>query len=132
MNLMPPFLYEKENISFKSFNTKYLCWFFEHKFSLQLYNIYIKTNYEKLLPIIKKSYNLDENSYDFILLQTYLNTMPLIYGHQNIDRTTDNSSNSESLDIQIKDNENEEEKEKKEEQIKDDDIIIEKDYIYDI
>ena len=130
MNLMPPFFYEKENISFKSFNTQYLCWLFEHKFSLELYNIYIKTNYEKLLPIIKKAYNLDENSDDFILVQTYLNTMPLIYGHQNIYRITSDSSNAKSLDDEINDNEIDNKIENREDDIKNDEMIIEKDFIY--
>ena len=130
MNLMPPFFYEKENISFKSFNTQYLCWFFEHKFSLELYNIYIKINYEKLLPIIKKAYNLDENSDDFILVQTYLNTMPLIYGHQNINRITSDSSKAKSLDDEINDNEIDNKIENREDDIKNDEMIIEKDFIY--
>ena len=130
MNLMPPFFYKKENISFKSFNTQYLCWFFEHKFSLELYNIYIKINYEKLLPIIKKAYNLDENSDDFILVQTYLNTMPLIYGHQNINRITSDSSKAKSLDDEINDNEIDNKIENREDDIKNDEMIIEKDFIY--
>ena len=130
MNLMPPFFYKKENILFKSFNTQYLCWFFEHKFSLELYNIYIKINYEKLLPIIKKAYNLDENSDDFILVQTYLNTMPLIYGHQNINRITSDSSNAKSLDDEINDNEIDNKIENREDDIKNDEMIIEKDFIY--
>ena len=130
MNLMPPFFYKKENILFKSFNTQYLCWFFEHKFSLELYNIYIKINYEKLLPIIKKAYNLDENSDDFILVQTYLNTMPLIYGHQNINRITSDSSKAKSLDDEINDNEIDNKIENREDDIKNDEMIIEKDFIY--
>ena len=100
-NLMPPFVYEKEKISFKSFNTQYLCWFFEHKFSLELYNIFIKDNYVSLLDLIKKAYNLSEKSDDYPLLKNYINTMPLIYGKESENRSTAYSSNAKSIDDEI-------------------------------
>ena len=68
-NLMPPFSYDKEKISFKSFNTKYLCWFFEHKFSQELFNIFINKNYDDLTSLIKDAYNLKEDTEDYNLLK---------------------------------------------------------------
>ena len=94
MNLMPPFAYEKENISFKSFNTQYLCWFFDHKFSLELFNIFINIKYDDLLNTIKDDYKLKENSDDFNLLKVYMNSMPMIYGTE-IARSTAFSSKIE-------------------------------------
>jgi len=104
MNLMPPFSYEKENISFKSFNTQYLCWFFEHKFSLELFNIFIKIKYYDLLNKIKEDCKLKENSDDYNLLKVYMNSMPMIYGNE-IARSTAFSSNIAESDIEdIKNN----------------------------
>ena len=104
MNLMPPFSYEKENISFKSFNTQYLCWFFEHKFSLELFNIFIKIKYDDLLKKIKDDCKLKENSDDYNLLKVYMNSMPMIYGNE-IARSTAFSSNIAESDIEdIKNN----------------------------
>ena len=104
MNLMPPFSYEKENISFKSFNTQYLCWFFEHKFSLELFNIFIKIKYNDLLDKIKDDCKLKENSDDYNLLKVYMNSMPMIYGNE-IARSTAFSSNIAESDIEdIKNN----------------------------
>ncbi len=130
-NLMPPFSYEKENISFKSFNTQYLCWFFEHKFALELFNIFIKNNYDDLLQLIENTYNLSEKADDFILLKTYLNTMPLIYGKETQNRSTACSSNDNKPiddEIEIKNNNISIEEEDK----KFDNMIIENDYIHDI
>ncbi len=105
MNLMPPFNYNKENISFKSFNTQYLCWFFEHKFSLELFNIFIKINYDDLLQLVKNTYNLDEETDDYLLLKTYINTMPLIYGNEFHSRSTACSSNdNKPINDEIKNN----------------------------
>ena len=130
-NLMPPFSYEKENISFKSFNTQYLCWFFEHKFALELFNIFIKNNYDDLLQLIENTYNLSEKADDFILLKTYLNTMPLIYGKETQNRSTACSSNDNKPiddEIEIKNNNISIEEEDK----KFDNMIIENDFIHDI
>lgn len=79
-NLMPPFNYAKENKGFKSFNTQYLKWFFEHKFSLELYNLFIKDSYNSLLILLKKSNYLNEGNEDYSLLKIYLKSLPLIYG----------------------------------------------------
>ena len=98
-NLMPPFLYEKEKIYFKSFNTQYLCWFFEHKYSLELYNIFIKEKYEELLNLIKTKYKLEENTDEYNLLKTYINSMPLIYGNENNNRSTAFSSNIDESEV---------------------------------
>jgi hypothetical protein len=102
-NLMPPFKYEKEKekVSFKSFNTQYLCWFFEHKYSLELYNFFIKEKYDNLIHEIKEANNLKENCDDFSLIKNYINTMPLIYGKENQNRSTDCSSNPKPIDDEI-------------------------------
>ena len=100
-NLMPPFDYEKEKLSFKSFNTQYLCWFFEHKFSLELFNIFTKINYYNLLNSIKEAYNLSEESDDYSLLKNYISTMPLIYGKEGQNRLTSSSSNAKPCDDEI-------------------------------
>ena len=104
MNLMPPFSYDKENISFKSFNTKYLCWFFEHKFSLELFNIFIKIKYKELLELIKDDNKLKENSTDYNLLKTYINSMPMIYGNDATRSTAFSSNIAESDQEDIKKN----------------------------
>ena len=101
LNLMPPFNYEKEKASFKSFNTQYLCWFFEHKYSLELFNFFIKENYDNLINEIKEANNLKENCDDFALVKNYINTMPLIYGKENQNRSTDCSSNPKPVDDEI-------------------------------
>ena len=101
LNLMPPFNYDKENISFKSFNTQYLCWFFEHKFSLELFNIFVRDNYQNLLTMIKEAYTLSENSDDYSLLKNYINTMPLIYGKESENRSTAYCSNAKPFDDDI-------------------------------
>jgi hypothetical protein len=100
-NLMPPFNYEKEKVTFKSFNTQYLCWFFEHKYSLELFNFFIKENYDNLIHEIKEANNLKENCDDFSLIKNYVNTMPLIYGKENQNRSTDCSSNPKPIDDEI-------------------------------
>ena len=103
MNLMPPFSYDKEKITFKSFNTQYLCWFFEHKFSLELFNIFIQLKYNDLLELIKVNCKLKEDSEDYNLLKVYLNCMPTIYGHDT--RSTAFSSHiAESDQEEIKNN----------------------------
>jgi hypothetical protein len=135
MNLMPPFFYDKEKISFKSFNTQYLCWFFEHKFSLELFNIFIKNNYDDLLELIVNAYNLNEQSDDFVLLKTYINTMPLIYGKENQNRSTACSSNdNKPIDDEI--NNNQISIEEEDNKICDDNnfgnMILENDFIHDI
>ena len=133
MNLMPPFSYEKENISFKSFNTDYLCWFFEHKFSLELFNIFIKIKYNDLLDKIKDDCKLKENSDDYNLLKVYINSMPMIYGNE-IARSTAFSSKIAESDIEdIKNNkeqmsiEEENSIENKSNNKEDNDMIIEND-----
>ena len=135
MNLMPPFCYDKEKISFKSFNTQYLCWFFEHKFSLELFNIFIKNNYDDLLELIVNTYNLNEQSDDFVLLKTYINTMPLIYGKESQNRSTACSSNdNKPIDDEI--NNNQISIEEEDNKICDDknfgNMILENDFIHDI
>ena len=138
VNLMPPFNYDKEKKSFKSFNTQYLCWFFEHKFALELFNIFIKNYYDDLLKLIINTYNLNEDTEDYLLLKTYINTMPLIYGKENQNRSTACSSNDNKPiedEINNKISIEEEEEKKNDNEICDkkfENMIIENDYIHDI
>lgn len=81
-NLMPPFKYNKEKKEFRSFNTQYLEWFFEHKYSLDLYNIFIKENFNSILLLFGKSYFLTEENEEYSLLRNYINKLPLIYGKE--------------------------------------------------
>ena len=105
-NLMPPFQYDKEKISFKSFNTKYLCWFFEHKYSQELFSIFISKNYDDLTSLIKDAYNLKEDAEDYNLLKIYLNNMPNIYGNESTRSTAFSSHIAESDAEDIKNNDN--------------------------
>ena len=79
-NLMPPFEYDTENVKFKSFNTNYLLWFFGHKHSLELYNIFIENNYDEILEIITKKCKFNKNFDELNLLKSYLYKMPQIFG----------------------------------------------------
>ena len=106
MNLMPPFSYEKENVSFKSFNTEYICWVFEHKYSLELYNIFINLKYNDLLEEITTDRKLKENSKQYNLIKIYLSNMPMIY------RKTE-STRSTAFSINIPESDKEEKKIKK-------------------
>ena len=135
LNLMPPFIYEKEKITFKSFNTQYLCWLFEHKFSSELFNIFIDLNYDIILYYIKKKYSLVEKSEDYILLQNYLYSMPLIYRKENNhNNSTEYSNNLKLFEDEIisnnqidiekeKDNDNENNDKKMINMILEDDLI---------
>ena len=118
MNLMPPFSYEKEDISFKSFNSKYLCWFFDHKYSQELYNIFISKSFDELLNLIMKDYEINEESEDYKLLKIYINTMPMIYGDDT--GSTTFSSNIAESDVDVEENKVKEKKEN-------DSMIIESD-----
>ena len=89
LNLTPPFTYPAEEKEFKSFNTTYMSWVFEHPCSLELYNIFIQSNYNCLLEDFCKQYKLKENDEEFPLLQTYLSTMAVIFG-----TSTSNDSNA--------------------------------------
>ena len=113
-NLMPPFSYEKEKICFKSFNTKYLCWFFEHKFSQELFSIFINQNYNYLLNLVKEAYKLNEDSEDYNLLKVYINSMPMIYGNDGNRSTAFSSNIAENDEEDIKNDNKEKNNNKKE------------------
>ena len=78
-NLMPPFNYLTEKKEFKSFNTTYMSWIFEHKYSIELYNIFIKFSFENLCEHFKFIYHLNNDDEEFNQLKIYLNTLPLIF-----------------------------------------------------
>ncbi len=53
----------------------------------------------------KNTYNLDEETDDYLLLKTYINTMPLIYGNEFHSRSTACSSNdNKPINDEIKNN----------------------------
>ena len=133
MNLMPPFYYDKEKIKFKSFNTKYLCWLFEHKYALELFNIFIKINHDDILKLIENAYNISKNSNDYMLLKTYINAMPSIYGVKDENRVISFTSNIKQYETENNNNPiNQEEYKNQNYEINEDidNMIIENDYIY--
>ena len=133
MNLMPPFYYDKEKIKFKSFNTKYLCWLFEHKYALELFNIFIKINHHDILKLIENAYNISKNSNDYILLKTYINAMPSIYGVKDENRVISYTSNIKQYEDEKNNNQiNKEEIKNPNYEINEgiDNMIIENGYIY--
>ena len=80
-NLLPPFVYEVEEKEFKSFNTGYMCWVFEHNAADELYNLFIKVHYEKLMAHFETKYKLNPKEEEYNLLKNYLNTLPAIFGN---------------------------------------------------
>ncbi len=78
-NLLPPFNYSTEKKEFKSFNTTYMSWVFEHKFSFELYNIFIKLSIKSLCKHFQFIYHLNEENQEFNQLKIYLNNLPLIF-----------------------------------------------------
>ena len=130
MNLMPPFNYDKEKIKFKSFNTKYLCWFFDHKYALELFNIFIKINKYDILKLIENSYHINNNSDDYILLKSYIDTMPLIYGNKLENKSINYTSKIEQYEDEKINNETEKEYYKNNYNEINENMIFENDYIY--
>ena len=78
-NLLPPFHYLTEKKKFRSFNTTYMSWIFEHKFSLELYSIFIESSFKSLCEHFKFIYNLNEENKEFNQLKIYLNNLPFIF-----------------------------------------------------
>lgn len=105
--LMPPFHYEKEKKTFKSFNTLYLQWFFEHKFAKELYDIFLNYRFSSLILMLKDCYFLSEGNEDLTLLKVYVKTLPEIYGENKNSNNNENGAN-EDIDIEEEDNSNEE------------------------
>ena len=97
-NLMPPFEYKEENVKFKSFNTKYLLWFFGHKFSQELYNIFMESNYDEILELITKTCKFNENLDELNLLKSYLYKIPQIFGPVEEESHDSNEINFEEND----------------------------------
>lgn len=79
LNLMPPFTYPNEGREYKSFNTTYMSWVFDHQYSLELYTIFIQNNYDNLLHHFIQIYNLNENDDELGLLKTYLSSMAVLF-----------------------------------------------------
>ncbi len=90
LNLLPPFNYPPEGKEFKSFNTNYMSWIFDHPFSTELYNIFIKNNYDSLLAHFEKKYSLHQGNEEYIPLKTYINSIPSLFRLSNL-------NNAESL-----------------------------------
>ena len=97
-NLMPPFEYKEENVIFKSFNTKYLLWFFGHKYSFELYNIFIENCYDDILELITKTWKFNQNFDELNLLRSYIHKMPNIFGPIEEERHDSNEINYEEND----------------------------------
>lgn len=59
-NLFPPMKYIENNevIEFKSFNTTYMMWLLSHKGSSDLYEIFLKENYQPLYQYFIKKFNI--------------------------------------------------------------------------
>ena len=98
-NLMPPFVYSQEKKDFKSFNTKYMIWVFEHKFSAELYNIFINNNFNNIFENFVKKFNLNNENEEYFLLKNYLNSLPNIFSFNvsNNSSFVSNSTNNISL-----------------------------------
>ena len=79
INLLPPFIYPYEYIEFKSFNTTYMAWLFNHSNSIELYNIFIKINIQELLNYFNQKYKLSQTDDEYVMLQNYLNTMAITF-----------------------------------------------------
>lgn len=89
-NLLPPFVYEYEEKEFKSFNTGYMLWIFEHANSFELYNHFINANQQNLIKHFQDQYHLEETDEEFTLLKTYVATLAKIFGNNR--STTSNIS----------------------------------------
>ena len=82
-----------------------MSWVFEHKFSLELYNIFIKYSFNNLCEHFQYIYHLNNNNEEFNQLKIYLNTLPLIFSmgkssQSNLRSSTDcgNDNRKELLD----------------------------------
>ena len=56
-----------------------MSWIFEHKFSLELYSIFIESSFKSLCEHFKFIYNLNEENKEFNQLKIYLNNLPFIF-----------------------------------------------------
>jgi hypothetical protein len=79
--LLPPFNYQSEGKKFKSFNTEYMIWIFKHSFSLELYSIYINSQFQNILHYFQNKFNLQDKTTDneLALLKIYLNSMAKVF-----------------------------------------------------
>ena len=97
LNLLPPFSYIIEEKEFKSFNTGYMCWVFEHPNSIELYNIFIKPNYQYLINHFETKYHLNQNDDEYNQLKTYINTLAVVFGTGQANESTTISDNTDFL-----------------------------------
>ena len=93
INLLPPFVYPYECMEFKSFNTTYMSWMFNHSYSIELYNIFINSNLQSLLDYFCHKYKLQQNDDDYLSLKNYLNTMAIVFS-PNRTTTTESTMNT--------------------------------------
>lgn len=80
LNLLPPLNYAKEEREFKSFNINYMKWIFEHNFSSELYDVFIKNNYFKLLNLFVVKFKLNQKDEEYSMLKRYVLTLAIIFG----------------------------------------------------
>lgn len=82
-NLLPPFEYDYEEKKFKSFNTGYMLWVFEHVNSLELYTHFINENHQTIIGHFQTLHDLEETDNEFTLLKTYISNLPKVFGNHN-------------------------------------------------
>lgn len=80
-NLLPPFIYPPENKTFKSFNTRFMLWIFEHDNSSDLYSYYIKSNFQNLFDNFANKFCLKEGNEEFGLLKNYIHSFAQVFGN---------------------------------------------------
>jgi len=79
-NLLPPMKFKENNeiVEFKSFNTTYMVWLLSHKGSVELYEIYIKENFNDVLNLFVSKFNLKEND-ELNQLRVYVANLASIF-----------------------------------------------------
>ena len=58
-----------------------MIWIFKHSFSLDLYSIYINSQFQNILHYFQDKFNLKEKTTDneLVLLKIYLNSMAKVF-----------------------------------------------------
>jgi hypothetical protein len=88
-NLLPPMKYSdeetNENVEFKSFNTNYMAWLFSHKGSIELYQIYLNNNFDDVMSIFFKKFNIKENEEKEYLF-SYIENFAKIFNSFNLEK----------------------------------------------
>lgn len=75
--VFPPLITDT-GLSFKSFNTSYMIWFFSHKDAFIFYNEFIDINIIKCVELIVTTFNVTDKS-EIVLIRNYLLSLGKIY-----------------------------------------------------